>query len=73
MSNSAKFQKETLAFNAKAVQVDYFLQKGIRIIYEGEEGEIIRVRPFLVIRTKHRVICGALQKEIEYVRRQNTH
>ena len=64
MSNSAKFQKDTLAFNTKAVQVDYFLQKGIRIIYEGEEGEIIRVRPFLVIRTKHRVICGALQKKL---------
>jgi len=64
MSNSAKFQQDTLAVNDKAVQVDYFLQKGKRIIYEGEEAEIIRVRPFLVIKTKHRVICGALQKKL---------
>ena len=64
MSNSAKFQQDTLAVNAKAVQVDYFLQKGKRIIYEGEEAEIIRVRPFLVVKTKHRVICGALQKKL---------
>ena len=64
MSNSAKFQKDTLAVRAKAVQVDYFLQKGKRIIYEGEKAEIIRVRPFLVIKTKHRVICGALHKKL---------
>ena len=63
MSNSAKFQQDTLAVNSKAVQVD-FLQKGKRIIYEGEEAEIIRVRPFLVVKTKHRVICGALQKKL---------
>ena len=62
MSSSAKFQQDALAVNSKAVQVDYFLQKGKRIIYEGEEAEIIRVRPFLVVKTKHRVICGALQK-----------
>ena len=64
MSNSAEFQQDTLAVNSKAVQVDYFLQKGKRIIYEGEVAEIIRVRPFLVVKTKHRVICGALQKKL---------
>jgi len=62
MSNSAKFQQDTLAFGAKAVQVDCFLQKGQRILYEEEEAEVIRLSPLLVIKTKNRVICGALYK-----------
>ena len=73
MSNSVMFQQNTFPFDAKADQVNCLLQKGQRILYEEEEGEIISVRPFLVIKTKHRVVCGALQKEIEYVRLQHTH
>ena len=36
-------------------------QRGQRIIFEEEEAEIIRISPLLVIKTKNRVVCGALQ------------
>jgi hypothetical protein len=36
------------------------LQKGQRILYEGEEAHVIKVKPLLVIKTRDRVICGAL-------------
>jgi hypothetical protein len=39
----------------------YPLQRGQRVIYEEEEAEIIRITPLLVIKTKNRVVCGALQ------------
>jgi hypothetical protein len=38
------------------------LEKGQRLIYEGEEAEVICVTPLIVIKTGHRVVCGALQK-----------
>ena len=37
-------------------------QEGERIMFEGEEGYVIRVTPLLVIKTKKRVVCGALHK-----------
>ena len=42
-----------------------YLQKGQRIIFEGEEAYVIRVKPLLVIKTKSRVVCGALQKRLD--------
>ena len=39
----------------------YPFQRGQRVIYEEEEAEIIRITPLLVIKTKNRVVCGALQ------------
>ncbi len=33
-----------------------FLQKGQRIVYEGDIAYVIRVKPLLVIKTKNRVI-----------------
>jgi len=35
-------------------------KKGDRIIFEGEIGYVIKVKPYLVIKTKNRVVCGAL-------------
>jgi hypothetical protein len=40
------------------------LEKGQRVIYEGEEAEVICVIPLIVIKTGHRVVCGALQKQL---------
>ena len=39
-----------------------FLQKGQRIVYEGDIAYVIRVKPFLVIKSKKGVVCGALHK-----------
>lgn len=38
--------------------------KGQRCIYKGEEAHVIRIKPFLVIRTKNRVVCGAINQQI---------
>jgi len=37
-------------------------QKGQRIVYEGEIAYVIKVKPFLVIKSKKGVVCGALHK-----------
>jgi len=42
-----------------------YLQKGQIIIFEGEEASVIRVKPLLVIKTKSRVVCGALQERLD--------
>ena len=40
-------------------------QKGKRIIFEGEKAYVIREKPLIVIKTKNRVVCGALHKVVE--------
>lgn len=40
--------------NAKSL----FLKKGQKIQYEGEEAEVIKVTPLLILKTETRVICG---------------
>jgi hypothetical protein len=40
-------------------------QKGKRIIFEGEEAYVIREKPLIVIKTKNRVVCGALHKVVD--------
>ena len=39
----------------------YPFQRGQRVLYENEEAEIIRVTPLVVLKTKNRVVCGALR------------
>ncbi len=39
-----------------------FLQKGQRVVYEGDIAYVIRVKPFLVIKSKKGVVCDALHK-----------
>ena len=48
------------------------LEKGQIVIYEGEEAEVICVTPQIVIKTGHRVVCGALQKQL-FMQRLNIH
>lgn len=45
MSKSTEFQKDSLAFTAKADQEGCPPQKGQRIIYEGEEAYVTRINP----------------------------
>ena len=40
------------------------LEKGQRVICEGEEAEVVCVMPLIVIKTGHSVVCGALQKQL---------
>jgi len=41
-------------------------EKGQKGLYEGEEAKVISVNPFMVIKTRDRVICGALQGLFQY-------
>ena len=43
------------------------LQKGQKVVYEGEEAYVIGIKPLLVIKAKKRVICGALEKRVELI------
>ncbi len=38
---------------------------GQKVRFENEEAEIIRVSPLMVIKTKDRVVCGALHGRIQ--------
>jgi len=38
-----------------------------KVRFENEEAEIIRTSPLLVIKTKDRIVCGALHHRIEYL------
>jgi hypothetical protein len=43
---------------------EQYFQKGQKVIYEGKDAQIIKVKPFLVIKTGDRVVCGALHKNL---------
>ncbi len=42
-------------------------RNGQKVRFENEEAEIIRTSPLLVIKTRDRVVCGALHHRIEYL------
>ena len=42
--------------------LEYF-KVGQKLIYEEDEAEVIRKSPLLVIKTKNRIICGAIGKK----------
>ena len=44
----------------KVIPESGFVEKGQKILYEGEEAEVIKVTPVLVLKTKTRVVCGDL-------------
>jgi len=67
MSKLMECKKAALAFATKAYQEDCPPQKGQRVIYEKEEAEIVSVEPLLVIKTRNRVICGALQERFQHI------
>jgi len=50
-----------LVKNSPGWEEEFFLP-GQKILYEGKDAQIIKVKPFLVIKTEDRVVCGALQK-----------
>jgi len=60
MTIRAELKDGNLASRTTADKVRCLLQTGERILYEGEEAEVISVKPLLVIKTRDRVICGAL-------------
>ena len=66
MSSSMELPIDTLVFADRADQLDCLPQKGQKIIFEEEEAEVIREKPLFVIRTKNRVVCGALENQFEY-------
>ena len=57
----------------KIMESNDLLRKGETVIYEGNEAELIRVKPFLVIKLDNRVLCGALHKQIEPLKESNIH
>lgn len=58
----------TFSLVDKGYAANFVLQTGQRIIYEGEEAQIIRLSPFLVVKTSNRVICCAMFNKIEQVK-----
>ena len=66
MSKSTKDGKKILPFRSSTKSEGTPLQKGQVVIFEGEEAEVLRIRPFYVIKTKNRLVCGALQNRYQY-------
>jgi hypothetical protein len=55
-------QSRNRDYKSSSEEKEKYHQKGKRIIYEGEEAYVIREKPLIVIKTKKRVVCGALHK-----------
>ena len=62
MSKLTEYGKKVLPFSFEFEQERSPLQKGQVVIFEGEEAEVVRIKPLFVIKTKNRVVCGALQE-----------
>ena len=56
-----------LSFNHNQDKALHQHRSGQKVRFENEEAEIIRISPFLVIKTKDRVVCGALHHRLEYL------
>jgi len=59
--NNEKSQKNVFTLQEKN------LRKGQRIIYEGEVGYVLRVKPLLVIKTRDRIICSTFSTLDKYL------
>ena len=59
-NNSSRYNE---AHNA-SLGVEDFIQKGQAVCYEAESAYVITAKPLLVIKTKDRVICGALRRHL---------
>ena len=62
MLSSTELAMDRFVFSGGDDQMNDLPQKGQKIHYEEEEAEVVRVTPLLVIKTKNRVVCGALGK-----------
>ena len=67
MLTSVVSNNNTLSLEDTGYAANSVFQTGQTIIYEGEEAQIIKLSPFVVVKTCNRVICGALLKKIEQV------
>jgi|GEM_PF-5602960 len=65
MTTLMRGTKITSVSASETTQKNFPLQKGQRVMYENEEAEIISIEPLCVIKTKDRVVCGALQRHFE--------
>jgi hypothetical protein len=52
---------DRLVKNISGCEEQYF-QIGQKVIYEEKDAQIIKIKPFLVIKAGEKVVCGALQK-----------
>ena len=56
--------KDTLEFTSKDNRQDLLIHKGETVVYEGQSFEVTRVKPFLVIKSGNRIVCGNLYRQI---------
>jgi len=66
MSKIIPFPHKHVTFISLLDRAGYQLGKGQKGFYEGEEAQLISVNPFMITRTKNRVVCGALQKLFQF-------
>ena len=65
MLSSMELQTSTLQATPENNQKCCIPMQGQKIIFEKEEAEVVRVKPLFVIRTRDRVVCGALHDRFE--------
>lgn len=68
MPESFELKHNTTPFNSGAYQSISIFQKGQKILYEGEEAEVISTSPMLIVKTRNAVVCGNIQKSISSVK-----
>ena len=56
--------KDAREFTSKDNRRDQLIHKGETVVYEGQSFEVTRVKPFLVIKSGNRVVCGNLYRQI---------
>lgn len=66
MLTTVSLNNNTLSLEDNGYAPNRVFHTGQKIIYEGEEAQIIRLSPFPVVKTSNRVICGALLGTIEW-------
>ena len=64
MLESISFQENDLECTSKPYKQDNLIRTGETVVYEGNAFKVTRVRPFLVIKSENRVVCGNLYKRI---------
>jgi len=60
-------ENTNLARNDFTREDGFLIERGQRVIYEGEEAYIINLKPVMVIKTKSKIICGALRDRLKGV------
>jgi hypothetical protein len=63
--------KDALECTSKDNRRDLLIYKGETVVYEGQSFEVTRVKPFLVIKSGTRVVCGNLYRQIGHILSKN--